>query len=435
MAASPTPKTADIARQVVAVAYSGGRDSTALLHVAAATAAAAGAEVIALHVHHGLSAHADAWLSHCESQCAAWGVQFQSRRLTGQPAPAQSIEGWAREGRHAALQQMAVAAGADLLLLAHHQRDQAETFLLQALRGAGVAGLAAMPAAQWRDGVCWARPWLQQTRAAIEAYVALHRLPYVEDDSNTNPRFARNRLRLGMWPALLQVFPQADASLAQAATWAQQALELQREVAAADLQRVGDDADGLDVAAVQALSAARASNVLRAWLQARTGQSAPASLVTRVQREWATGASWPCAAGELRLYRGRLVWLAHKEAAFTAPSQSVNLAFVGLHVQADWGGCWRVDPVGSGGVSLARLQDLTLRARTGGEQFQRTPRSLVRSLKKAYQSAAVPAWHRDGPLLFFGEHQLLFAPGLGFDARMLAGPDEPQFSLLWLPQP
>jgi len=429
MAASPTPKTADFSGRVVAVAYSGGRDSTALLHATAA----AGAEVIALHVHHGLSAHADAWLAHCEAQCTAWGVQFQCHQLIGRPAPAQSIEAWARDGRHAGLQQMAVAAGADLLLLAHHQRDQAETFLLQSLRGAGVAGLAAMPAVQWRDGVCWARPWLQQPRAAIEAYIAEHQLAHIEDDSNANPRFARNRLRLNVWPALGQSFPQAEASLAQAATWAQQALDLQREVAAADLQRVSDAAAGLNVPAVQALSAARASNVLRAWLHGQTGRPAPASLIDRLQREWAADGQWPCADGQLRLYRGCLVWLAPTVAALTVPSQSVNLASIGLHVQADWGGSWSVEAVASGGVSLGTLRGLTLRARTGGEQFQRTARSTVRSLKKVYQGAAIPVWQRDGPLLFFGEHQLLFAPGLGLDARLLAGPEEAQFRLRWLP--
>jgi tRNA(Ile)-lysidine synthase len=355
--------------------------------------------------------------------------------LTGGPAPAQSIEAWARHGRHSALQEMAVAAGADLLLLAHHRRDQAETFVLQALRGAGAAGLAAMPATQWRDGVCWARPWLQQPREAIEAYVAQHQLSHIEDDSNTNQRFSRNRLRLGVWPALAQAFPEAEASLARAASWAQQALDLQREVAAEDLQRCSDALPGLKLAAVQALSKARASNVLRAWLHAQCGRPAPASLIERLQREWgAVDGQWPCADGLLRLYRGRLRWLAPIAAARLLPSQLVNLASVGVHAQADWGGNWWVEAVSSGGVSLDRLRALTLRARTGAEQFQRTARSTVRSLKKAYQSAAIPAWQRDGPLLFFSEHQLLFAPGLGLDARLLAEPDEAQFKLSWLPQ-
>ena len=150
----------------VAVAYSGGRDSTALLHATLAAARDGGVEVVALHVHHGLSVHADDWLAHCERQCAAWAaagqpVEFDSRRVGGSgPARGESVEAWAREARYAALAEISQARGIDLVLLAHHRRDQAETVLLQALRGAGAAGLAAMPRVMRRRGITWARPWL-----------------------------------------------------------------------------------------------------------------------------------------------------------------------------------------------------------------------------------------------------------------------------------
>ena len=149
----------------VAVAYSGGRDSTALLHaVACAAQAARTAEgqgdalhVVALHVHHGLSPQADAWLDHARATCEAWAAQglpvrLLWRRVQVPQGPGLSVEAEARTCRHAALHEMAVQAGADLLLLAHHRRDQAETLLLQALRGAGVAGLSAMPRQDWRAG-------------------------------------------------------------------------------------------------------------------------------------------------------------------------------------------------------------------------------------------------------------------------------------------
>ncbi|HET7794176.1 MAG TPA: tRNA lysidine(34) synthetase TilS, partial [Rhizobacter sp.] len=204
MAASPTPATADSSR-CIAVAYSAGRDSTALLHAVVHAAAQQGAQVAALHVHHGLSPHADDWLAHASAQCERWArqglpVRLITHRLSGKPTRGESIEAWARQARYRALRQMAIEAGAKLVLLAHHQRDQAETLLLQALRGAGVAGLAGMPRNIEREGITWVRPWLDHPRERIEAYVRHHRLRYIDDDSNADARFARNRLRWQVWP-------------------------------------------------------------------------------------------------------------------------------------------------------------------------------------------------------------------------------------------
>jgi tRNA(Ile)-lysidine synthase len=436
MAASPTPRVAEPKpRRCIAVAYSGGRDSTALLHVTARQAQSLGLRVVALHVHHGLNAQADAWQQHCQRQCERWlgeglPVSLHWQRLAGAPAPAQSVEAWAREGRYAALGEMARAAGADLLLLAQHRRDQAETLLLQALRGAGVAGLAAMPAQQWRDGLLWARPWLRQPREAIETYLQDQGLDYIDDDSNADARYARNRLRLNVWPALSQAFPVAEASLAQAADWAQQALALQQEVARADLALLSD-AQGLDMAGVLALSPARASNALRAWLLARLGQPAPASLVQRLLQESASGrGNWPCSGGSLTLYRHRLSLAAAMPEL--GPVIELILNQPGLYPVSAWLGAWHVRQVARGGISPLQLAQVVMRPRTGGEQFQRHAAGPPRSLKKCFQSAGLPAGQRRAPLLFSGEH-LLFVPGLGLDARRLASAGEPQLDLDWLP--
>jgi tRNA(Ile)-lysidine synthase len=440
MADSATPRIAEPSAEpplCLAVAYSGGRDSTALLHATARQAQALGLRVLALHVHHGLSVHADAWLAHCQGQCEGWAAEglplrLQWRRLDGQPEAGQSVEAWAREARHAALAAMAREAGADLLLLAHHRRDQAETLLLQALRGAGVAGLAGMPARQWRDGLCWARPWLDQPREAIEAYVLAHGLTHIEDDSNSDPRYARNRLRLSVWPSLAEGFPHAEASLAQAAGWAQGALALQREMAAADLAPLCQP-EGLDEVGLRRLTPARASNALRAWLRMQLGQAAPASLVRRLLAEaQASAGNWPCVGGQIRRYRGRLCFVA---TAATVPIEggvlTIDLNLPGLHPVPQWQGAWQISPVDQGGVPASLLAGVELRPRGGGEQFQGHARGLPRSLKKAYQTAAVPAWQRQGPLLF-AQQRLLYVPGLGLDARALAAAGEPQLGLQWL---
>ena len=416
MADSATPRTGD----AVAVAFSGGLDSTALLHAVAR--AATGQRVIALHVHHGLQPQADAWAAHCENIARQLGAGFACARLSGSPARGDSVEAWARKGRHRALHDMALAAGADLLLLAHHRQDQAETFLLQALRGAGTAGLAGMPRQQWREGLCWARPWLDQPRDLIRAYAEQHGLCWIEDPSNADARFARNRLRQTLWPA----FPGAEAGLAQAARWAQQAAELAAEVAAADIAGLSTP-EWLDLAALARLSPARASNALRAWLARRT--AAPASLVERLRTEWSPGAmlSWPAPGGALHAYRDGLFWAA--DSLEPPPSALIDLSRPGLHPQPGWQGAWLVEPA-SHGIPPARLTRLTQRARAGGEQFQRAPASVPRSLKKACQEAGLPPWRRRGPLLF-DEAGLIAVAGLGMDARAFAEKDAPQLAVRW----
>lgn len=418
MADSATPRTGDC----VAVAFSGGLDSTALLHATAR--AAEGTRVVALHVHHGLQPQADNWAVHCERIAHGFGVGFACTRLGGAPARGDSVEAWAREGRQRALRDMTMATGADLLLLAHHRQDQAETFLLQALRGAGVAGLAAMPKAQWRDGICWARPWLDRPRSAILAYAEEHGLSWIEDPSNADPRYARNRLRQLLWPA----FPAAEPALAQAARWAQQAVDLAAEVATADLAGIAS-AERLDLAALSSLPPARASNALRAWLSSFT--VAPASLVERLLAEWRPGAtlSWPATGGGLHAYRDGLYWAAESAAASLATT--IDLSRPGVYPQSGWNGSWLVEAA-SPGIAPERLARLAQRGRAGGEQFQRAPASVPRSLKKACQEAGLPPWRRGGPLLFDAQDRLIAVAGLGMDARAFADQDEPQLCLRWL---
>jgi tRNA(Ile)-lysidine synthase len=439
-------------RAVVAVAYSGGRDSTALLHATLRAAREVGVQVHALHVHHGLSRHADAWLAHCEQRCRAWAtrgwpVRLHHERLALVPPPGDSIEAVARAARYAALARLAGVAGCDLVLLAHHREDQAETFLLQALRGAGVAGLAAMPARAVRAGITWCRPWLDQPRAAVEAYVRRYRLAYVDDDSNTDPRFARNRLRTQVWPVLQQAFPQAGQALGDAARWAQDAAACLAALADLDLGAVQVTLPGvhpaagpaLDLAALFALEAPRGRNALRAWLQARLGRPAPATLVRRLWQELprAGTGSWGATGGELRCYRGCLRWVPEPPGTLPSvadargPDLELEVLQAGAVAVPQWGGTLLVSPVQEGGVALAALARLRLRPRRGGEQFQCTAASLPRSLKKQYQALGVPAWERGGPLLYDGGERLLFVPGLGIDARALAGRGEPQVALQW----
>ena len=421
----------------VAVAASGGRDSTALLHCTARLAAGLGIEVVALHVHHGLMPAADAWLAHVRAQCRRWGLAFHGRRLEGKPARGQSVEAWARRERYRALAEMARAAGCGLVLLAHHRRDQAETWLLQALRGAGPAGLSAMPQTAERGSVVWARPWLDQPRSAIDGYVQRHRLRHVEDTSNADPRFARSRLRTQVWPALVQAFPDAELALTQATARAQEAAAVLAEVVAQELPALQNGA-ALALAPWLALSPARRRLMLRAWLAETLAAPVPETLVHRLAHELpaARAARWPAGAQELRLYRG-LLRLAQPASTPTRRGEvgsiCLHLDQPGEHPLPAWHGCFIVAPTALGGVAPASLQALQARARQGGEQFRLAARGALRSLKKQYQARAVPAWEREGPLLFNAAGDLVFVPGLGVDARWLAAPGAPQLQLRWVP--
>ncbi|WP_418314812.1 tRNA lysidine(34) synthetase TilS [Piscinibacter sakaiensis] len=452
-AEAPRRRAALQQQPLVAVACSGGRDSTALLHATLRSAAELNLQVIALHVNHGLLPQADEWQRSLRARCSAWArrgaaLRLICERIDERPAVGDSIEAWARRVRYVALRRMALAAGCDTVLLAHHRRDQAETFLLQALRGAGVAGIAAMPAAVQRDGIHWLRPWLEQPRSGIDAYVARHRLAHVDDDSNDDLRYARNRLRHQVWPGLLQAFPDAERTLGDAARWAQQATAALQELATIDLATTGAAGELLHRPWL-ALSTARRSNVLRAWLQQHAGRPAPASLVERLLSEWPTAADEAPAArggrfwdwGDDRLLdiRGRLRFVAGGAAAgrlakTTADdvARLMSIDGTGLHRVPGWRGRLRVEAVAGDGVPLRRLAALAVRRRTGGENFQAGPARPARSLKKQFQAADVPAWLRDGPLLYDGD-ELLFVAGLGLDARCTVAVGDDLVRLDWLP--
>jgi tRNA(Ile)-lysidine synthase len=423
----------------VAVAFSGGRDSLALLHATVRAALPLGLEVVALHVHHGLVDGADAWLESARRLCArwrrrGWPLRLRSHRLMDRPPAGESVEAWARRERYATLTRLAAEEGATIVLLAQHRRDQAETVLLQALRGGGPKALAAMPRLALRAGLTWARPWLAQPRSAIDAYINRYRLQPIEDPSNADPRWARNRLRLEVWPALIAAFGDAEQTLAAAAARAAEAADALAELTAADLVAVGDG-QALLREAWQQLSPARRALVLRAWLAQLVPGGVPETLVQRLVTQWpvAPNGRWPLNASlQVIAYRGRLrVIRVTPAAAHPASSAGVDLSVPGQHPLAGWAGRFVVRAVATGGLPATLLARVDVRAREGGERFQRAPGTPTRSLKKQYQLAGVPAAERDGPLVWCGD-RLLYVPGLGVDARAAATPGRPRLTLVWV---
>lgn len=249
----------------LAVAFSGGADSTVLLHAAARRWPG---QVHAIHVHHGLQAAADAFERHCVQACAELGVPLHVARVRARHAPGESPEDAARRTRYRALAEQAAARQLQAVLLAQHADDQVETLLLALSRGAGLPGLAAMPARFERHGMRFERPLLGVAAAQIRQWLSGNGTPFVEDPSNADTTLTRNRIRHLLLPALEQAFPQFRDTFARSARNAAQAQELLAALARDDLAAMGGEPH---IGALQQLARARQANLLRHWLRQAHG--------------------------------------------------------------------------------------------------------------------------------------------------------------------
>lgn len=263
-----------------AVAFSGGADSTALLLAAFALRPG---QVIALHVHHGLQAAADDFESHASAFCDARGIPFFSQRVAAAHTAGESPEDAARRARYRCLAELARDQGCDEVWLAQHADDQAETLMLALSRGAGLPGLACMPERFERHGMVFGRPILAVDGAALRAWLKREGEPFIDDPSNTDTRFTRNRIRKHLLPAWKAQFPAFQQTLARSARHAAQAQRLLVEVAAADLLAVGQPPL---IALLRRLSPERQANLLRHWLrqgwQAASSEAQMAALLRQL---------------------------------------------------------------------------------------------------------------------------------------------------------
>jgi tRNA(Ile)-lysidine synthase len=419
----------------VAVALSGGRDSIVLLDALARAAPEREHRLSAIHVHHGLSANADAWVGFCTGFCAERGVPLAVRAVEVPRLPQSSLEGEARRLRYAALTAAASESGVRCVALAHHRDDQAETLLLQLLRGAGPHGLAGMAAARSEPGgITWLRPLLALSRADIDAYAQRAGLRWVEDESNAHNRFPRNALRHTVMPPLAKVFPAHAATLARAASHQAEAAHLADDLAALDAQAAFDGAT-LDGAALRRLPEHRARNLLR-WFLRQHGMPAPstARLANMLaQLRDARGDAHvrlAHAEAEVGVYRGRVTVHARSPAAF-------DVAWSGEPCLALPHGLLVFGHAPGEGLDATRLggAPVRIRGRVGGERFQIAADRPRRALKSILLDAGIPAWQRSAlPLVFCGG-ALAAVVGVGIDPAFRASPDRPGVTIDWHPTP
>ncbi|WP_177332299.1 tRNA lysidine(34) synthetase TilS [Pseudomonas sp. BMS12] len=408
------------------VALSGGLDSCVLLHLLACLGRREGLPPLsAIHVHHGLQTVADTWPAHCQTLCDGLGVPLSVDYV--QVDTGSSLERAAREARYAAFARN--LGEGELLLTGQHRDDQAETLLFRLLRGAGVRGLAGMPA-QRRLGRGWlARPLLQVSRGELEDYAHEHGLVWVEDPSNADTSLARNFLRHSVLPLLAQRWPQVAANIARTASHLREAEELLAELAEQDLAmaRVPGEFDwlglpSLAMAPLKELSEARQRNALRHWL-------APLGVLPDSEH-WAGWCDlrdavvdstpvWRLAGGELRRADGRLWWLAG-DWLCKPQAPGNNAAFTSSLSLPGNGRLQLLGAVPEGALEL--------RYRQGGEVML-LPGRGHRDLKRLLNERGVPAFVRERlPLLYRGEELLAVANLPGLD-----GPSSGEWRLTWCP--
>lgn len=407
--ASALPGTGDTA---LVVGLSGGLDSMVLLHALAMIQDARARGLRALHVHHGLHADADDWLRHCQAACSALDVPLLTVRVEVLRDSGEGLEAAARQARHGAF--AAELGDGDVLVLAHHRNDQAETFLLRALRGSGVDGLGAMRA--WRRfgrGWLW-RPLLGHSRAELLAYAQAHGLRWIEDPSNSDSRFDRNFLRQQVMPLLAGRWPHADAALAMVAGLSAEAADLLADedfrclaqLRTADVHVVSRDG-------LRALPPARRARVLRRWIEELGLPPLPAEGIVHVETQVLAARNdadprfrWHGA--EIRAWRD----LVHAGPAREPLPPGWT---------CEWDGAAPL-PLPDGSRLLLRGaggfdRPLRAHARQGGERIVLPGREHSHALKHVLQDLGIPPWVRDRlPLLSDAGGELLSAGDLAYSS-------------------
>lgn len=416
--------------EAICAGFSGGLDSTVLLDILHRHAHERGWPLAAVHVHHGLSPNADAWATACADFCAVRGITLAVDRVHVRRDAPEGLEAAARAARYAVF----ASRPERWIVLAHHRDDQAETVLLQLLRGTGLKGVAAMPPVRRLPGTAQSlvRPLLELPRAALEAHARAAGLRWVEDESNAAFGHDRNYLRHEIAPRLDARFGDWRASLARFARHAAAADELLQEVAHRDGVPV---APGEPLPVDASLPAARRANALRAFL-AVNGVAMPGEARLQEMARQLFGAR---ADARVRLEHGALALLRHRDRVHLEP-------------RGDRPGVWRVDwhredevDLGPGrgrvrferasgaGIAMTatREGEWFFAPRTGGERIRLDRARPTRTLKNLLQEHAVPPWRRKQlPLLFHGE-RLVWVPGVGVAADYACAPGKPGLRPCW----
>lgn len=412
------------------LAFSGGLDSRMLLHLLVQVNKTLPFQLAAQHVHHGLSPNADLWADTCANICKQLNVPFAITKVQVKNEGL-GIEAAARQARyHALLQADVDFIHPDFILLAHHQDDQAETFLLQLARGAGVKGLAGMAAVSGK----LLRPLLDVPRSTLLAYAKQHRLAWVEDESNANNKFDRNFIRHEILPVLAKQYPAIRQTISRSAQHMAEANDLLDEIAAADVQSCLQDKT-LNLQQLKQFSTPRIHNALRWWLlqnNCHLPSTAQLQQITQQLFNTKTDAAVKIkvsATHTLQRYRDCVFLLMEN-----SEPPAINLLWQGEEMlRLPDGTQLTFTKVLGQGFALNRVPNVKLRIknREGGERFRPELGRPSRSLKTILQTCEIPPWQRAQLPLIFMDETLVMIPNIGVDVSFKANADEMGLVVRW----
>jgi tRNA(Ile)-lysidine synthase len=408
------------------LAFSGGVDSCVLLHALAQAKKTLNFNLQAMHVHHGLSPNADAWADFCAKTCAVYQVPLEIAKVNVEKNAGLGLEAAAREARYQAL----LGANADYILLAHHQDDQAETLLLQLLRGAGLKGLSAMALHDTDRRLL--RPLLDIPRAEIELYAKSAKLSWIEDESNLDTQYDRNYCRHEVMPVIKARFPAAGATLARSATHLAEAADLLDELAQLDAENCILN-QHLNLDALKSLSYPRVKNLTRLWLVS-LGVGLPSKdrldeLLDQLLHAKVDASIKVTIEGKtIRRYQE----LAYLEQS--AEALPFAMSWQGeQEISLPDGSVLSFELVIGQGLAVDRLgvDRLRIESRQGGERFKPALNRPTRTLKHLLQESNFAPWLRDRLPLIYLEDTLAVVPGIGVSCLMQATEKEMGLVISW----
>jgi len=415
------------------IAYSGGLDSHALLHVLASIQNKIKPKLIAVHINHGISNDADLWVKHCQKICEVYEIEFQTFSVDLSHKSDKGTEAFAREKRYKVFENL--ISNNDLLLTAHHMDDQVETILLQLMRGAGPDGLVGMPQAREFSKGFLLRPLLGYSREEIHDYALSESLSWVEDESNKSNKYDRNFLRNRIIPELLTRWPGALKTVRRAAKHQAEARCLINEISRSDLEMVSQsEYTKIDISRFNNLSSIRKKHVLRAWIKKSKLEMPNARIIENIITEviHANTDRNPCVKwkdGEIRRYRGFLYIMK------LLPAHDVKISKLwNLEETLDLTSGYLKAVSGNGsGIKKNMLSNNTveIRYRQGGEQIRPSGRVETHELKKMFQDQGILPWLRDRIPLIFYENELIAVADLWVESKYAASESEAAWQIIW----